>query len=48
MNTDDRGGLIKDPREVPSTQYPVFASFFRVPRAGIRLSPSFPLLPASG
>lgn len=44
-NTDSDGKIITDPRDAARPDYPAFAGFFLVPRQGVELEQSFPLIP---
>jgi hypothetical protein len=41
---DSCGQIIHDPRDDANTDYPVFGSFFLVPRGGVQLKQDFPLV----
>lgn len=41
---DSNGNIIHDPRDVIDPDYPIFGSFFLVPRAGIVLTKKFPMM----
>lgn len=43
-NRDNNGNVIHDPRDVIDPDYPIFGSFFLVPRSGIVLTKQFPML----